>query len=55
MFDDDQQTLVAYYNTAGFRDMEILGDSVWRNDDGELEMQIRLGSGVSVISIFASR
>jgi len=44
-YEGDKKSIVAYYNTIGFRDARILGDSVWRNEDGQLELQINIEEG----------
>lgn len=44
-YEDDKLALIDFYNTLGFRDARIAKDSVWRNDDGDLELQIELDEG----------
>lgn len=44
-YEADKKSIVAYYNTIGFRDARILGDSIWRNDDGQLELKINVEEG----------
>ncbi len=44
-FADDKKKLIAYYNKVGYRDARILGDSTWRNEDGELMLRIRVHEG----------
>ena len=44
-FDADLANIVAYYNTIGFRDARVLGDTVWREEDGDLRLQIHLYEG----------
>ncbi|MCB0642344.1 MAG: outer membrane protein assembly factor BamA [Phaeodactylibacter sp.] len=41
----DKELLVDYYNTIGFRDARILGDTIWRNEDGEVMIRIDLEEG----------
>lgn len=41
----DKQAIVDYYNNLGFRDARILGDSVWRNEDGLLNIHIDVNEG----------
>ena len=41
----DKQKLIDYYNTIGFRDARLLGDSIWREPDGELAIRIDLAEG----------
>jgi len=43
---EDKKALIANYNKVGFRDAQILSDSVWRdNDSGNLMVQINLNEG----------
>ncbi len=44
-FETDKEALIAYYHTIGYRDARIVNDSVWRNADGLLEMQITIDEG----------
>ena len=44
-YQNDKKKLVAYYNTIGFRDARILGDSIWREDDGDLMVQVNIEEG----------
>lgn len=44
-FEEDQKGIVAYYNKIGFRDARILGDSVWRQEDGRLQVQVNIEEG----------
>ncbi|MDX1939637.1 MAG: outer membrane protein assembly factor BamA [Saprospiraceae bacterium] len=44
-FDEDKKKLIAYYNKLGYRDAQILADSLWRADDGELVVQLRVNEG----------
>jgi len=44
-YDTDKQTLIAYYNTLGFRDAKIMSDSMWYNEDGNLMVHIDLKEG----------
>ncbi|MEO5905257.1 MAG: outer membrane protein assembly factor BamA [Saprospiraceae bacterium] len=44
-FETDKEALIAYYHTIGYRDAKIIQDSVWRNADGLLEMQITIDEG----------
>lgn len=44
-YETDQETLVAFYNTLGYRDARILGDSIYRNEDGELILDININEG----------
>ena len=44
-YDEDKQALVNFYNTIGYRDMFVIQDSLWRNEDGELQLKIDLHEG----------
>ena len=44
-YETDKKGVVAFYNTIGFRDARVLGDSIWRNEDGQLELQINIEEG----------
>ncbi|MCB0638694.1 MAG: outer membrane protein assembly factor BamA, partial [Lewinella sp.] len=44
-YDTDKEAIIAFYNTIGYRDARILSDSMWRNADGQLEVQINLEEG----------
>ncbi len=41
----DQEALIAYYNTIGFRDARIVKDSSWRDADGLMHLKIDLDEG----------
>lgn len=45
LYKEDQEAVVAYYNTLGYRDARILGDSIYRNEDGELIVDIKVNEG----------
>lgn len=44
-YETDQQAVIAYYNTLGYRDARILGDSIYRNVDGDLVIDIDINEG----------
>jgi len=44
-YEKDKDNLVEYYNSLGYRDMRILGDSIWRNEDGHLIIKIDIFEG----------
>ncbi len=41
----DKDKVIKYYNKNGFRDARFLGDSVWRNPDGTLNVKLSLYEG----------
>ncbi|MCW3122213.1 MAG: outer membrane protein assembly factor YaeT precursor [Flavipsychrobacter sp.] len=44
-FDDDKQTLVAYYNTLGFRDATVVSDTIYPVKNGNVNVDIRVKEG----------
>ncbi len=44
-YEADKKSIIAYYNTIGFRDARILKDSIWRGDNGHLQIQITIEEG----------
>lgn len=44
-YETDQEAVIAFYNTLGYRDAQITGDSIYRNEDGELVLTINVDEG----------
>ena len=44
-YEADKQLMIAYYNELGFRDAKVSKDSVYRNEDGELMIDIYVHEG----------
>ncbi|MEM1216894.1 MAG: POTRA domain-containing protein, partial [Bacteroidota bacterium] len=44
-YDADKLAIINFYNKVGYRDARILKDSMWRNEDGELEIQLTMDEG----------
>ena len=44
-YEDDKQALIAYYNTLGYRDANILKDSVYAVENGNLNVDIYIAEG----------
>jgi outer membrane protein insertion porin family len=44
-YEDDKKNIVNYYNTLGFRDARVLSDSIWREEDGDMMIQINVEEG----------
>ncbi|NNE28106.1 MAG: outer membrane protein assembly factor BamA [Saprospiraceae bacterium] len=44
-FEEDKLALINYYNTLGFRDAQITGDSIWRDEDGHLQLDLDIEEG----------
>jgi outer membrane protein insertion porin family len=44
-YTEDQEAVIAFYNTQGYRDARIIGDSIWRDEKGELHIDVRIDEG----------
>lgn len=44
-FDTDKESVITHYNNLGYRDAQIVNDSVWRNSEGHLDMLITVSEG----------
>lgn len=44
-YKEDKKSIVAYYNALGFRDARILSDSVWREEDGDMQALVNIHEG----------
>lgn len=44
-YEDDKDRLVAFYNSKGYRDAEILADSVYKHDDQAINIHFKLHEG----------
>ncbi len=44
-FDADKQKLTEFYTKNGYRDMQVLSDSVWKKEDGTIGLKINLEEG----------
>ncbi|MDX1410384.1 MAG: POTRA domain-containing protein, partial [Saprospiraceae bacterium] len=44
-YEADKRSVVDYYNTIGYRDMQVVSDSIWRNAEGELELRVTVDEG----------
>lgn len=42
---EDKQKVIDYYNKLGYRDARILKDTVWRESDGDLVLQLNINEG----------
>ncbi|MCX8210597.1 MAG: outer membrane protein assembly factor BamA [Lewinella sp.] len=45
MYEEDKDAVIAYYNTLGYRDARILSDSMYRNEDGHMVININVNEG----------
>lgn len=44
-YDEDKQTLIAKMQADGYRDAEIISDSVWKHDDNTVNIKIKVYEG----------
>ena len=44
-FKTDKQTLITFYNNKGYRDAKIVKDSIWREEDGDLMLAMKIEEG----------
>lgn len=44
-YEEDKESIVAYYNSLGFRDARVLSDSIWREPDGDLRLHLDINEG----------
>jgi outer membrane protein insertion porin family len=45
LFNDDKQKIIDYYNSKGFRDAQIVKDTVYKNETGNLVVKIKIDEG----------
>jgi outer membrane protein insertion porin family len=45
LYEVDKTFLINHYNTLGYRDARIVSDSIWRDEDGDLMIQINIDEG----------
>lgn len=44
-FEEDKNKVIAYYNKLGYRDAQIKRDSIWRNEDGRVLIDLSIEEG----------
>ena len=44
-YEMDKNKIVSYYNTKGYRDAQILSDSIWRTKNGRLRIHLNIEEG----------
>ncbi len=44
-FEDDKQSMIAYYNTLGYRDAAIAADTIYPVDNGNINIDIKIKEG----------
>jgi len=44
-YEEDKKAIIASYNTKGYRDAKIVKDSVWRNNKGDIKIEIGIEEG----------
>jgi outer membrane protein insertion porin family len=42
---EDKKKILKYYNNIGYRDAQIVSDSVWREKDGDLMVNLKISEG----------
>ncbi|CAN5176869.1 POTRA domain-containing protein [soil metagenome] len=45
-FDEDKKKLIAYYNTQGYRDAEILSDTLVRHSSNSIDINFKISEGI---------
>jgi len=44
-FEEDKKSIIKYYNKIGFRDAVITKDTIWRENDGDLQIVMNINEG----------
>lgn len=44
-YEEDKESLIAFYNKNGYKDARIISDSIWRLDDGNLMIDLAVEEG----------
>ena len=44
-YEEDKKALISYYNSLGLRDAEIISDSIYRDDKGDMVIEVTLNEG----------
>ncbi len=44
-YEDDKDKVIAYYQEKGYKNARIVSDSIWRNEDGRVVIQLRIDEG----------
>ena len=44
-YETDKQSLITFYNNNGYRDALITGDSMWREEDGDMMLSLNIKEG----------
>lgn len=44
-YEEDKESIVAHYNSLGFRDARVLSDSIWREKDGDIRAHLKIHEG----------
>ncbi len=44
-YENDKRRILKFYGNIGYRDARIVGDSIWRDPDGDLRIQINIEEG----------
>lgn len=44
-YEEDKESIIAYYNSLGFRDARVKSDSIWRDAEGQIQIQMNIHEG----------
>lgn len=44
-YEEDKKSLVSFYNTIGYRDAQIVSDSIWRDEEGKFFIKLVIDEG----------
>ena len=44
-YEADKKAILKYYGTLGYRDAQIVTDSIWREKDGDLQIKMKIAEG----------
>jgi len=44
-YEEDKESIIAYYNSLGFRDARIESDSIWRDEEGLVQIVMNIHEG----------
>ncbi|MBL7816664.1 MAG: outer membrane protein assembly factor BamA [Saprospiraceae bacterium] len=44
-YEEDKKKILKYYGNIGFRDAQVVSDSIWREKDGDLKIHMKINEG----------
>jgi outer membrane protein insertion porin family len=44
-FEEDKNSIIQFYNKIGYRDAQIISDTFWRNENGNLQLRLGIEEG----------